>query len=175
MTRKPGILGAVGEPALLLPNAIREALAANDRLKQDFTQLQDAKARVLQTTPPRATVVVGRAGCSTTHDEPSATPRGSVAPAATVPTERQFKAAFIDDLETMLRPLELAPTGSVPADRYRSRLSAFAGLFERWDGELIPLRDVDEITRVTGDRDSVHRLVMDHAADESNEASATTH
>ncbi|MGB7988299.1 MAG: hypothetical protein WCF44_02820, partial [Candidatus Methylophosphatis roskildensis] len=45
MTDKTRIIDALGEPKLLLPALVNEALAANDRAKYYFALLQIAQAR----------------------------------------------------------------------------------------------------------------------------------
>jgi len=160
MSTKSLIIEELDEHALLLPQALDKALAANDRIKLCFTLLQSAQQHAdhPENTPPDLGAELQavaldpklQAGISGSHREAGGMLR---VPGAT-PLLKLIRA----DLEVMRAPLELAATEDVAALRERERL--LLQQLETVVGDLLPAQLVSDITAASGP-DTLHRLVMD--------------
>jgi pyruvate,orthophosphate dikinase len=157
---KERIIATLGERELLLPDLVRRALSANDRVKYRLTLLQSARASA-----------DGDAHASDLHDErlasgvsdleldgvvhASAKSDGSYL----IPGAAELVGAAFADAETMLVPLRVSdPEATSPLDARLREL----GQLPTPEGDRIT---ADCISRLTsgrrGDVDSLHLVVMD--------------
>lgn len=163
MTDKTRIIDALGEPKLLLPALVNEALAANDRAKFYFTLLQMAQAHA--DDPQRRTpeLVAERTAAGVDEDALDSLPIHSarLGPGRyCVPDAMTLCARLSGELSAMLEPLRIAKVDA--ADDFSSRLTALRG--DPWCGEHDAI-SAAQIARLTsgsrGRGDSAHLLVMD--------------
>jgi uncharacterized protein Yka (UPF0111/DUF47 family) len=157
------IVDQLGERALLLPQMLADALAANDRVKFLLTLLQTAERRADRPggaapdlSLERKAAGVADAGFDRALGEASR----DVSGALHVPDAPKLRKDILDGIAAMRAPLELAGVaGAAELARREAALSAALPLFA---GDLVPQGVVDRIT--SGDRargDSLHILVMD--------------
>lgn len=156
---KTGIVERLGEAALLLPDRLAGALAANDRAKLRLTLLQEAAAHARDPSAhPR-----GLGG--ELHRLGLAGFDGLVAGARALDAQR-FAAPGLDallrglgeDLDLMLAPLTLA--GHAEAEALGQRLRA--GLAALAPREALAYAEVGRMASARRDGDdTVHRLIMD--------------
>lgn len=163
MTDKTRIIDALGEPKLLLPALVNEALAANDRAKFYFTLLQMAQAHA--DDPQRRTpeLVAERTAAGVDEDTLDSLPIHSarLGPGRyCVPDVMTLCARLTGELSAMLEPLRIAKVDT--ADDFSSRLTALLG--EPWcsDHDAISAAQIARLTSGSRERgDSAHLLVMD--------------
>ena len=148
-TAKIEIVERLGEKAVLLPALIGEALAANDRIKQRLSLLQEAAMRA---------------------QSPAGDHKGldvSVAGARFVGPQRLFMPGLgtllvelRQDVAAMLAPLEAADAGT--ARPLAERAAALGKSMPAGAGDQLDLNDIDRLASARrGERDSVHLLAMD--------------
>ncbi|MGE3958703.1 MAG: hypothetical protein AB7H96_18465 [Vicinamibacterales bacterium] len=164
MASKARIVEQLGERALLLPSAINDALAANDRLKFYLTLLQGARSHALQPRQPSPDLRVERENSGVADSALDDVPGASAVTGAgllSVPGAGRIGHAILDDLDLMLRPIEAAPGKGVAALALRARLAVLAEPIGRWGDDVLQLSEVETLTRVGAGSDTVHQLVMD--------------
>jgi uncharacterized protein Yka (UPF0111/DUF47 family) len=160
MTEKSHIVDVLGESALLMPVRVNAALAANDRAKYRFTLLQTARLQAdAPSLPPldlhgeRIASGVADAACDQIV---AATTRQNGA--YMIPGAEDVVHAILDDVGTMLGPLEDGEGGAA----FRTRFSTLAAPLADFRGSVIDGEMIDRMT--SGDRsrgDSLHLVVMD--------------
>ncbi len=166
MMSKTSIIDTLGERALLLPQTIAAALAANDRLKLCFTLLQAAERhadRPEETVPDLSAGLAldGNAGLEIASSRRDAD--GSLH----VPGAERVRQVILKDLAAMLAPLALvsAPTAEAFSARERLLEESLASFAE----DRVPKGVIAAMTRASAIEarasgrvpDSVHLLVMD--------------
>ncbi len=163
--RKSSIIEVLGERALLLPQRLADALAANDRLKYYFSLLQAGAARAADPqgpSPPELRAEREAAGV------PDAALDAAVAGSAAVPGGglrmpglEHVAAAIAGDLEVMLAPIVLAAPPA-EADELRARLARLLAALPSIAADTASAGYVAAVTRARhGAGDSLHLLVMD--------------
>jgi uncharacterized protein Yka (UPF0111/DUF47 family) len=157
---KTEIVERLGEAAVLLPERLAEALAANDRAKLRLTLLQEAGARAQDPSarPHGFCPELRRAGLSA-FDGLAARARALDAARFSAPGLGALLAGLGEDLDLMLAPLVLARHPEVEAlGRRREALRAAAAAPD----DVIEIAAVGRVTAARQDGpDSVHRLIMD--------------
>lgn len=166
---KSRMVDELGETALLLPESVNRALAANERAKYGLTLFQtarsaadDPEAVISELRAERETLGVGDA----TFDEVVPGSRRAGDGAYRIPHAERLHGLVVTAIEEMIAALGIATTagawaGTAP-DRYRLRTEALLAQAPPLAGNLVPGDYVDAITRV--DRaagDSLHLVVMD--------------
>ncbi len=166
MPAKTQVIDELGEAALLLPQRLDQALAANDRVKYYFALLQGAEAHALE--PDRETTDLGverrAAGIDDIAlDEVIAGSHRVSAESIAIPGVRDLCSRIHDEIETMIEPLRLVSEGEAGGTNvFADRLVHLAEALPVADADRIPPGMVAGIT--SGERrrgDSLHILVMD--------------
>jgi uncharacterized protein Yka (UPF0111/DUF47 family) len=165
------IIEDLGERALLLPQALETALAANDRIKLCFTLLQAAQRHAdhPDEPPPELTAELQSARMDAPLQDAVGQSRRETDGRLHVPGAEKLAQLIRDDLTAMRKPLALAETPEAQSLGEREkvlleRLPAFAD-------DRIPAGAIDEMTRArrgaSGAQqaapaiDGLHILVMD--------------
>jgi len=163
MTEKARIIDALGEPSLLLPALLADALAANDRVKFYFSLLQAAQLHATHPGHVQPSLSTERGAAGIADDSLDALPGLSELiedDLYRIPGAETLCAAIATELDTLLAPLRTS--GDDAAASLAARLSALRG--QAWCTRQDSLSR-EQITRlVSGDReagDSAHLLVMD--------------
>ncbi|TXG80068.1 MAG: hypothetical protein E6R14_09905, partial [Thermomicrobiales bacterium] len=163
MTDKIRIIDALGEPKLLLPALVNEALAANDRAKYFFTLLQMGQARADDPLHSAPDLAVERLATGIEDDElDSVVAQCARAEAGNyrMPHAASVTSRLRGELATMLEPLRAA--GDAAAPEFVARLDALQQAPWYIDDDLISGPQIEHL--VSGNRqggDSAHLLVMD--------------
>lgn len=176
MTSKVEIVERLGDAAVLLPDLIASALAANDRAKLRMTLLQDAGAHAAQPdTKPQDLRAERRAAGL---DDPAfdATVSGAVSAGEgqlMVPGAERLAKGLHEDIDEMISAVLAADPQQ--AESFIARLKALASAAPPV-GDLLPSATIGAMTSARrGDRDSEHLLVMDlHKAINGIAASTAT-
>ena len=131
-TRKARIVGELGEHDLLLPAAVNEALAANDRAKYLMTLLQAARDHADHPDAPASRLEQERLACGiadanldTVVESSRCEDRGVYH----IPLASSIHQALVGEVRGMLAPLLVPPgrEGEAPAESgtaYNKRLQA---------------------------------------------------
>jgi uncharacterized protein Yka (UPF0111/DUF47 family) len=172
VAEKVQILDVLGQHALLLPELVSRALAANDRVKVALSMLQAARAHADAPDAPVLDLSAERR--ATGLDDPSLDglvreARRAPGDGYAIPRARLLATRAVACVDEMLRPLELARDDGVldaQPDPMRRRLTALA--------EHVAATDEDRMSPATlalllrgrrGEGEGLHGLVMDaHAA-----------
>lgn len=166
MPAKTQVIDELGEAALLLPQRLDEALAANDRVKYYFALLQGAEAHALD--PDRETTDLGverrAAGIDdATLDGVIAGSHRAAGGGITIAGVQDLYARVRDEIEMMIVPLRLASaTEAEGAGSFGERLARLVEALPAIEGDRVAPGMVAAIT--SGERrrgDSLHILVMD--------------
>lgn len=163
MTDKIRIIDALGEPKLLLPALVNEALAANDRAKYFFTLLQMGQARADDPLHNAPDLAVERLAAGIEDDElDSVVAQCARAEAGNyrMPHAASVTSRLRGELATMLEPLRAA--GDAAASEFGVRLDALQQAPWHIDDDLISGPQIEHL--VSGNRqrgDTAHLLVMD--------------
>jgi uncharacterized protein Yka (UPF0111/DUF47 family) len=167
---KARIVGELGEPGLLLPALVNEALAANDRAKYLMTLLQVAREHADHPDLAATDLKQERLACGvadTELDTVVARSRKEYPDAYLVPAARRIHGLLVDDVRRMLTPLR-AQAESAPPNGDR-----FAGPYEERMHLLLSQAPSLAEDRISGDYlnrltagqrnagDSLHLVVMD--------------
>jgi uncharacterized protein Yka (UPF0111/DUF47 family) len=158
---KSGIVEHLGEAALLQPELVNEALAANDRLKYRFTLLQAARAHAEDPGQPYSDLHREREAAGITDLDLDGVVAASHRDdgAYLIPGAERLHADNDTDLHTMLTAL--LGGGDGDARSLGARLERLAGM-ERPSGDRVPPDYVGKVTRGQREHgDSLHLLVMD--------------
>lgn len=156
---KERIIRELGEGELLLPELVRRALAANDRVKYLLTLLQAARsaadgARAVDLHEERlASGVEDPTLDRVVADSTRAGDGGYRMPCA----ERLTRQALAE-VETMLAPL--LASGASAAEDLRGRLAALGEALQV-TGDTIGAAELARLTAASHERDSLHLLVVD--------------
>ncbi|HXY58495.1 MAG TPA: hypothetical protein VEH76_07930 [Methylocystis sp.] len=161
MTVKVEIVRRLGEPSVLLPSLLAEALNANDRVKLRMTMLQEAASAAAGRSSRSFETERRAVGLSDAQFDHFITGARAVgAERLAIPGVNALLAGALDDIAAMLAPIEAVEPET--AKSMQGRLRALeAGLGKSRDDIL----DRAEISRLTsarkGSEDSLHLLVMD--------------
>jgi len=163
MATKISIIGDLGEPSLLLPQRLQQALTANDRVKFCFTLLQAAESHAnhpqeppLDLTAERNAVQLPAGELDTAVAESRRDPDGAIY----VSGAARLRQWILEDIASMSAPLSLAAVPEAPLFAERERRLAAA--LPAFDNDKVPAGLTGAITsanRAAGD--SLHILVMD--------------
>ncbi len=163
MATKTSIIGELGEPSLLLPQRLQQALAANDRVKFCFTLLQAAESHAnhpqeppLDLTAERSAVQLPAGELDAAVAESRRDPDGAIC----VSGAGRLRQWMFEDIASMSAPLSLAGVPEAPLFAERERRLAAA--LPAFDNDRVPAGLIGSITsanRAAGD--SLHILVMD--------------
>jgi hypothetical protein len=162
MTAKSQIVEQLGESAILLPDKIVAALAANDRAKLRLSLLQDAMAMATEPWRPMHDMSADLKAAGL--DDPAL--RSAVAGAHSagqgsveIPGSEPLIQGLYDDLRVMLAPVSTAAPST--AEPFARRLEALAAAAPKGPGPV----STDALARMAaagaGGKDSEHRLIMD--------------
>jgi uncharacterized protein Yka (UPF0111/DUF47 family) len=162
MATKTSIIGELGESALLLPQLLQEALAANDRLKFCFTLLQAAESHANHPQAPPLDLTSERIAAHLPADLEAAVIDSRREPdgALHVSGAARLRQRVLEDVASMLAPLSLARVDAAANLAGRERMLAAA--LPAFDDDKVPAGLIGTMTSV--DRaagDSLHILVMD--------------
>ena len=163
MTDKTRIIEALGEPRLLLPALLIEALAANDRAKFYFTLLQMAQTRADDPLRSPPELFAERTAAGVEEDTLDTVPAHSARLEGgryCIPQVSAICARLRAELAAMLEPLRTA--GVDAAHEFSARLAVLQA--EPWCGEQDAISAVQIARLTSGSReqgDSAHLLVMD--------------
>lgn len=166
MPEKTKIIDRLGETALLLPGALNDALAANDRVKYFFTLLQAAvehaerpDAPAADLSPERRVAGVEDATLDGIAEAAHKTGDGRYA----IPQAGAVHAAIAHAIEDLIAPFDYADGREAdPNQTFRARLAALLDALAAPIDDTVPAGYVASATH--GDRDagdSLHILVMD--------------
>ena len=153
---KPRIVGEIGAGALLLPDALGRALAANDRVKYLMALLQLAEQRAdhpeLALPSLREDRQAARIDDADLDGVIAAARREG--PLLHLPHARRIHEMTVTCLEEMLAPLAQAAA-------YRDRLRAVLRALPAVEGDLLPGGYVAAVTAAGNGAETVHGLVLD--------------
>jgi CHAD domain-containing protein len=169
-TPKARIVGELGEPVLLLPALVNEALAANDRAKYRMTLLQAARAQADHPDAAASDFRRERVACGITDDEldgivPRSRKEGDDLYA--IPAARRLHDGLFEDVRRMLASLRArdgagAQDGCASAAVYERRLHALSAAAPAPADDSISAASITRLTSgQRGAGDSLHLLVMD--------------
>jgi hypothetical protein len=163
MATKTSIIGELGESALLLPERLQDALAANDRIKFCFTLLQAAESHANHPEEPPLDLSVERVavhmpagdldaavGASRIERDGSLYLRGGA----------RLRQLMLDDLASLSAPLALAAVAD--AEPLAARQRQLVATLPQFADDRLPAGLISAMTsanRAAGD--SLHILVMD--------------
>jgi hypothetical protein len=153
---KPRIVDDIGAGALLLPDVLGRALAANDRVKYLFALLQLAEQHADHPELALPSLREDREAARLTDVDLDAVIAGArrEGPLLRLPHARRIHELTVTCLEEMLAPLE-------PAAAYRERLRALLRRLPVIDGDLVPDGYVAAMTGAGSGGESAHGLVLD--------------
>ena len=163
MTEKARIIDALGEPTLLLPALLGEALGASDRIKYNLSLLQAARTSALHPQQPAAPLVAERCAAGIDDERLDTLPAraerdhdGQIH----IPDAGILCDHIVRDLDALLAPIRSA--GAEAAVALSARAAALRS--QPWC-ESCDTFDAGQFSRLTSaDRDagdSVHLLVLD--------------
>jgi uncharacterized protein Yka (UPF0111/DUF47 family) len=161
---KSHIVETLGEPSLLLPRYLDDALAANARAKYLFALLQAARAHAERPVQPPTDLRGERVAAQIDDTILDGVVAGSqrIEPGLyVVPQGGRIHAHLFTALADMIRPLAVAGGGG-SASTLRARLTALAGSLPAPEGDRVSAEYLAGVTAARpGRRDSLHLLVMD--------------
>jgi hypothetical protein len=167
---KTRIVGELGEPGLLLPALVNEALASNDRAKYLMTLLQVAREHADRPQAPATDLRQERLACGVADaelDTVVARSRKEGPDAYLVPGARRIHDLLVDEVRRMLTPLRAragsAPgNGDQPAGPYEERVHLLLSQAPPLAEDQISGDYLDRLTAgQRGAGDSLHLVVMD--------------
>jgi CHAD domain-containing protein len=167
---KARIVAELGEPELLLPALVNEALAANDRAKYLMTLLQTAREHADQPDLGAPDLKQERLACGVADADLDAVVESSRREGPDtylIPAARRIHDLLLDEVRRMLAPLSAQPgprggNGRRPAAAYTERLQALLSQAPPLAQDRVPGASIARLT--SGQReagDSLHLLVMD--------------
>jgi uncharacterized protein Yka (UPF0111/DUF47 family) len=163
MSEKARIVAALGEPRLLLPGLLNQALDANDRAKYRLTLLQMAKARADAPEEVFSGLRAERLACgiaNTSYDDVVAGAVKLGNDMYAVPLVSELCLSLHGDMIAMIAPFESEQKAE--AQLYQQRLKRLSP--HSWYGEdgSITGADIKAMTSGVPDHgDSIHLLIMD--------------
>jgi uncharacterized protein Yka (UPF0111/DUF47 family) len=167
MSAKIEILEELGESALLLPQRINRALAANDRIKYFLTLFQSARDHADHPNTPaqslqRERVASGVEDASFDAVVSSTTRDGSL---LHMPQAARLHALVVAGLREMLEPVKWAASGDASKEdaygHYHGRFDQLLASAPPFPHDRVSVEYIDAMARGRGDQDSLHLLVMD--------------
>jgi uncharacterized protein Yka (UPF0111/DUF47 family) len=163
VTVKSGIVGVLGESAVLLPGLISAALAANDRIKLRLSLMQEAAAKARE--PARASrgfaPELRAAGLDAEMPETALGQAKLLGPDMLfLPGAGALLGGLKTDLDAMLAPLTTAATPE--ADALAARVQALQPALAPQAADEIELSRIGALTSASRENgDKFHVLVMD--------------
>jgi uncharacterized protein Yka (UPF0111/DUF47 family) len=160
---KTQIVRELGENSLLLPEAINQALAANDRVKYFFSLLQQAQAQAADREAQHSDLHAERVAClvdDSRLDDVVARSTLTASGELSIPLAAHLKTEVDECLVAMLNALELGGEATYP--EMRARYDAIERAAPAFVDDRVPPNAIGIMTRA--DRaagDSLHLLVMD--------------
>ncbi len=164
MATKTLIIDELGERALLLPQKLREALAANDRLKLFFSLLQAAESHADHTDepPPDLRTELHAAGVDD-FGSTIANSRRETGGDLHIPGAERLRKSIVDDLAALGAPLTLA--ASPMSEIFAARELTLTAALPEFSADRVPKGIIGAITAANRTAspasDSLHLLVMD--------------
>ncbi|HUH80400.1 MAG TPA: DUF47 family protein [Solirubrobacteraceae bacterium] len=155
---KERIIRQLGEQELLLPSLVRDALAANDRVKYLLGLIQAAQAAadggpVSDLREERIAAGVQDPSLDRTVAASARRPDGLYS----IPGADRLVGRALAEVESMLEPLLAADAGAEVLD---GRLATLRGRLDP-DGDTISTDALTTMTAADRERDSLHLLVLD--------------
>jgi len=169
VTKTLRIIATTGDSGLLLPELVRDGLAANDRIKYILTLLQAAKRHAVQPAEPPADLRRARESCGIDDralDTVASESRVDADGTLTIPRGDRLLAQLFDDTARMLEPLRVAGADDVEwrvrYDTSRRRLDAQRAQHAPSGTDRLAPAGIDALTAPGSEtNDTLHRLVMD--------------
>jgi uncharacterized protein Yka (UPF0111/DUF47 family) len=166
---KTEILEELGEGAVLLPERINRALAANDRVKYFLTLLQAARDHAEHQGSDASWLKQDREASGVSDTSFDTVVIGSARIAENVlhiPHAERLHTLVVEGLGAMLEPLNVVAADDDAErpryDHYRQRLDQLLATAPRLEADHVPTEYIDAMTRARqGEDDSIHLLVMD--------------
>lgn len=163
MATKSSIIGELGEAALLLPQRMQQALAANDRIKYCFTLLQAAEQHAdhpegtpLDLRAERVAANIPGGEFDTAVAESRREEDGSLY----ISGAARLRQWVIEDIAAMSSPLALA--GCSDSEALGARARAQLAALPQFADDRVPAGLIGAMTSANrGMGDSLHILVMD--------------
>ncbi len=156
---KERIIQELGEDELLLPELVRRALVANDRVKYLLALLQTARSAADGADEPNLREERLASGVEDPAlDRVVADSRRAAADSYRVPSAEKITRQALAEAQTMLAPLLAA--GASTAAELRTRLATVTESLEV-SGETIHADDLLRLTAAGHGRDSLHLIVAD--------------
>jgi uncharacterized protein Yka (UPF0111/DUF47 family) len=163
MITKALIIDELGERALLLPERLQQALAANDRIKFCFTLLQAAESHANHPETPPLDLNSERVAANLPAGELDGAIAGSRREAdggLHVGGAERLRQWMVEDIVSMVAPL--ADAAAHDAESLAARARTLSTALPEFTGDRVPAGLIAALT--TADRDtgdSLHILVMD--------------
>ncbi|HTW75654.1 MAG TPA: hypothetical protein VMD56_12115 [Steroidobacteraceae bacterium] len=167
MSAKPQMVNHLGEGALLLPQLLERALAANERLKLCFTLLQAAERHADHQEPiPDLAADLRAAQLDVALLESAGASRREPGGELYLPGAQRIRERIVADLAAMLAPLE--PAKLAEAEALAARARALLAALPAFEADRVPAGLIARVTCMRrpphaagADEDSLHALVMD--------------
>jgi hypothetical protein len=162
MTAKTQIVEQLGESAVLLPDMIAAALAANDRAKLRLTLMQEALAKAADPGRPSADLSAELRAAGFDNSVFGSTVAGARSAGEgriEIPGAEALIGGLYDDLRAMMTPVTTAdPDASAPLAK---RLESLAAAAPKGSGALPAAVIAGMAAARAGEKDSEHLLIMD--------------
>jgi len=161
---KPGIVGEIGEQALLVPEAVNRAFAARERAGYCVALLEAAERHARDPGAPAPDLRARREGAGL--DDPTL---DDVVPGSRaldeglqVPEASRVHRMLVECLDDMIAPLAMLPATGTPAGavRFNDRLHAILSALPEIEHDRIPEGYLASVVRANGS-DGLARLVAD--------------
>jgi len=162
---KTAISSLVNEDKLLLPERLKSALAANDRIKYLFALLQAARSHADDPAAAISDLRDERRLCGMadeTLDDVVQGARRGEAGCYIVPGAPALMQHLHEELERMLAPLHISAAGGLSGDEAERRAAGLFAALPPLVGDAVPGALISAVTAARrGAGDSLHLLVMD--------------
>jgi hypothetical protein len=159
---KTQILAALGESGLQQASALNAGLAANDRIKYDFSLLQMAIEHARHPEQPAASLKRERlaAGIDDARLDDAIAGAQVVDKDVRVPGAAGILDRVVEDMRLMAAPVLAAPLAS-DGSGFKDRLAALLAAHPAAKDDLVDPEAISAMTHAGKGPDSLHRLVMD--------------
>lgn len=156
---KERIIHELGEDALLLPEMVQRALAANDRVKYLLALLQSARVAADGGAPADLRDERIAAGVQDPAlDRVIAASARSMKGRYEIPQAQRVLSQALEEIETMLAPLQVAKIAD--ADTLQGRLDVLNASL-RLEGDSVSAAQMGAATGAERRQDSLHLIVLD--------------
>jgi uncharacterized protein Yka (UPF0111/DUF47 family) len=167
MSAKTEILEELGESALLLPQLINRALAANDRIKYFLTLFQSARDHADHPNAQAPSLQRERVASGVDDALFDAVVSSTTRDGALLhmPQAARLHALVVAGLREMLEPVKCAASGDATKEdaygHYHERFERLVASAPPLEHDRVSVAYIDAMTRGRGTQDGFHVLVMD--------------